>query len=140
MRRTAQSLKTASAAAARDFTHYACAGGIGTALHYAVFVLVTAALPGAPTASGAVGASTAGAALGAAANYLLNYRFSFRSSRRHGEAVPRFALVAAVSLAINGATVGALCAGGLAPLPAQLAATAAVLVFGFLFNRHWSFA
>lgn len=124
----------------RDFASYTCAGAVGTALHYTVFVLVMGAFSGAPSASLAVWASTVGATLGAATNYLLNYRFSFRSLRPHREAAPRFALVAAVSLVINAATVGALCAGGLPPLAAQLAATAAALVGGFVFNRYWSFA
>jgi len=124
----------------REFASYACAGAVGTALHYTVFVLVMGAFSGAPSTSGAVWASTVGATLGAVTNYLLNYRFSFRSLRPHREAVPRFALVAAVSLAINAATVGALCAEGLPPLAAQLAATAAALVGGFPFNRYWSFA
>lgn len=124
----------------RGFASYTCAGAVGTALHYAVFVFLTAASSGAPSTSGAVWASTVGATLGAGTNYLLNYRFSFRSVRRHREAAPRFALVAAGGLAINAATVGALCAEGLPPLAAQLAATAAVLVGGFLFNRYWTFA
>ncbi len=133
-------LKTASGPALRDFASYACAGAVGTALHYTVFLLVTGTSSSAPSTGTAVWASTAGAALGAATNYLLNYRFSFRSLRRHREAAPRFALVAALSLAINAATVGALYAGGLPPLAAQLAATAAVLLGGFLLNRNWTFA
>ena len=124
----------------RDFASYACAGAVGTALHYTVFLLVTGAFSGAPSTSVVVWASTVGATLGAATNYLLNYRFSFRSRRPHREAVPRYALIAAVSLAINAATIGALCAGGLPPLAAQLAATAVALVGGFVFNRYWSFA
>lgn len=124
----------------RDFASYACAGTVGTALQYAVLLLAMGASSAALSTGGAVWASTLGAALGAAANYLLNRRFSFRSRRRHSEAAPRFALVAAASLAINAAAVGALYAEGLPPLAAQLAATAAVLVGGFLFNRHWTFA
>jgi len=82
----------------RDFASYACAGAVGTALHYTVFLLVTGAFSGAPSTSVAVWASTLGA------------------------------------------TLGALCAEGLPPLATQLAATAAALAGGFVFNRYWSFA
>lgn len=140
MGRSARIAGISYAAAVRDFAYYTCAGGVGTLLHYAIFILITGALPGVPTAGGVVGASSAGAVLGAVTNYLLNYRLSFRSSRRHAEAAPRFALVAVLGLALNAVTVGALCAGGLAPLAAQIAATAVVLVVGFRFNRQWSFA
>jgi len=140
MGRIAHVLKISSALAVRDFASYACAGGVGTALHYAVFILMTGAVPGAITASGAVWASTAGAIVGAAANYLLNYHFTFGSVRPHRDSAPRFALAAAAALAINAVTVGTLCAAGLPPLAAQVAATAAVLVGGFLLNRYWTFA
>lgn len=140
MERIAYVLRASCGPALRGFASYACAGAVGTALQYTVLVLVVGAFPDALSASGVVWASTLGATLGAGANYLLNHRFSFRSVSRHREAAPRFALVAAVSLAINAAIVGSLCAGGLPPLVAQLAATAAVLVIGFLINRYWTFA
>lgn len=130
---------TTRRAATREFASYACAGAAGTALQYAVLLLAIAASAGTLSARGAVWASTLGAVLGAGTNYLLNYRVSFRSARPHREAAPRFVLVAATGLAINAATVGALCAGGLPPLAAQVAATAAVLVCGFLLNRRWTF-
>jgi putative flippase GtrA len=132
-------LTTARRPAMREFASYACAGAAGTALQYAVFVLAIAASAGTLSTRGAVWASTLGAVLGAGANYLLNHLYSFRSARPHREAAPRFMLVAATGLAINAATVGALCAGGLPPLAAQLVATAAVLVCGFLLNRRWTF-
>ena len=118
----------------RSFHRYAGAGALGTALHYLVLL---GWLWVAPTA--AVAATTAGALLGAGANYWLNHRYSFASRRAHRTAAPRFAVVAAAGVLLNGLVVAAL-VPSIPVLPAQLSATGAVLLSGFVLNRYWTFA
>ena len=118
-----------------QFVRYAGAGVIGTAAHYAVLV---ALVQGAGTA--VVAASTAGAIAGAAVNYLLNHRFTFASRESHGRALPRFAVVAAAGIALNALVLaGMLALVGPHYLVAQVAATLAVLVAGYIANRAWTF-
>jgi putative flippase GtrA len=118
-----------------QFVRYAGAGVIGTAAHYAVLV---ALVQGAE--AGVVAASTAGALVGAGVNYLLNHRFTFASRESHGRALPRFAAVAAGGIALN-ALVLATMLSWVGPhyLVAQVVATLAVLVAGYLANRAWTF-
>jgi len=122
-------------AASPQFLRYAIAGAAGTAVHYLVLI---ALVQGASVA--AVPASTAGAVAGALVNYRLNHRYTFESDRSHGRALPRFALVALAGIAVNAAVVAAMIAF-VSPnyLIAQVAATAVVLVGGFLVNRAWTF-
>ena len=90
--------------------------------------------------AGVVAASTAGAIVGAAVNYLLNHRFTFASSAAHGRALPRFAAVAAGGIALNALVLaGMLALVGPHYLVAQVVATLAVLVAGYLANRAWTF-
>ncbi|MFY9328669.1 MAG: GtrA family protein [Georgfuchsia sp.] len=88
----------------------------------------------------AVPASAAGALLGALINYSLNYRFTFRSTRQHREAVLRFAVVAAVGLALNTLFmwVGVELIG-LYYLLSQVVTTGLVMIWSFAGNRYWTF-
>jgi len=118
-----------------QFARYAGAGAIGTAAHYTVLVVLVQA-----ASIGVVAASTAGAIAGAAINYLLNHRFTFASQESHGRALPRFAAVAAGGIALNALVVaGMLALVGPHYLVAQVAATLAVLLAGYLANRAWTF-
>jgi len=118
-----------------QFLRYAGAGAIGTVAQYAV--LVTLVQSG---AAGAVAASTAGAIVGAAINYGLNHRVTFASGVPHARALPRFAAVAAVGIALNALVVAAVLAlAGPHYLVAQVAATLTVLAAGYLANRAWTF-
>jgi putative flippase GtrA len=120
---------------APQFLRYAGAGVAGTALHYAVLVALVQL-----AALGAVVASTIGAIAGALVNYLLNHQFTFASDKAHGHALPRFALVAGAGIALNAIVLAAMLAFVTAQyLVAQVAATGAVLVAGFLANRTWTF-
>ncbi|HQR11208.1 MAG TPA: GtrA family protein [Casimicrobiaceae bacterium] len=117
------------------FVRYAGAGVIGTGAHYAVLV---AMVQGA--GAGVVAASTAGAVVGAAINYALNHRFTFASRQSHRRALPRFAAVAVAGIALNALVLAAVLAlVGPHYLVAQVAATVAVLVAGYLANRAWTF-
>lgn len=118
-----------------QFLRYAGAGAIGTAAHYAVLIALVQLAH-----AGAVAASTAGAIVGALVNYGLNYRFTFASRKAHTRALPRFAAVALGGVALNAIVLAALLATfGPHYLVAQVVATAAVLVAGYLANRLWTF-
>ena len=118
-----------------QFVRYAGAGVVGTAAHYVVLVTLVQAVQ-----SGVVAASTAGAIVGAGVNYALNHRFTFASRESHVRALPRFAAVAAAGIVLN-ALVLALMLMLVGPhyLVAQVVATLAVLVAGYLANRAWTF-
>jgi putative flippase GtrA len=85
-------------------------------------------------------ASTVGFVIAAAVNYLLNRRFTFQSSARHGVAIPKF-----LTVALAGATLNALVIGWfeahttLHYLLAQTFATTVVLLWNFAANASWTF-
>ena len=118
-----------------QFIRYGGAGAIGTAAHFATLAALVQ-LAGA----GPLGASTVGAIIGALTNYTLNYRFTFASRRAHHIALPRFTAIAFLGIILNALVLSAILAF-VRPhyLVAQLFATAAVLVAGFLANRKWTF-
>ncbi|MFT3925215.1 MAG: GtrA family protein [Myxococcales bacterium] len=118
------------------FARYAGAGAIGTVVHYAVLTLAVETGGLSPGAGAALGAT-----FGAAANYLLNYHLTFAASQSHRTTLPRFALVAALGIVVNGLVVKAATANlGLHYLVGQLLATGVVLCLGFVLNKHWTFA
>ena len=114
---------------------YSGAGAIGTAAHFGVLVALVQ-LAG----MGAVAASTTGAIAGAIINYALNHRYTFASRRAHRSALPRFLVVAGAGILLNAAVLAAMIAF-VHPsyLVAQVVATGAVLVAGFVANRKWTF-
>jgi len=127
-------LKTASPVFGR-FLRFAGVGVVGTIAHYLVLVLGVEALGVGPLV-----ASCAGFTVGALVNYGLNYRYTFRSDRRHREALPRFYLVAVAGFFINGLIMLVLAEKlGLQYLLAQVVATGVVLVWGFGANSVWTF-
>ena len=118
-----------------QFVRYGGAGAIGTAAHFATLAALVEF-----AGAGAVGASTVGAIVGALINYALNYRFTFASRRAHHVALPRFGAVAAAGIVLNAAVLSAMLTF-VQPhyLAAQVVATGAVLIAGFLANRKWTF-
>jgi putative flippase GtrA len=120
---------------APQFVRYAGAGAIGTGAHYAVLIALVQ-LAG----TGAVAASTAGAVAGALVNYGLNHRYTFASRKAHAQALPRFAAVAVAGIALNALVLAATLAAFDPPyLVAQVVATGAVLLAGYVANRAWTF-
>lgn len=119
-----------------QFVKFALVGGLATALHYAILVVLVEGLRWPPVA-----ATSVGFVVSALGNYLLNRRFTFRSQRRHVEAAPRFAVVAVVGFWINAGVVWlAFNAAGLHYLVAQVVATLATVGWTFGANRHWTFS
>jgi len=111
------------------------AGSVSAVAHYGLLILLVQVFRVAP-----VLASAAGALLGAVVNYSLNYRYTFNSSKRHTEAMAKFAVIAAGGLILN--TLSMLVAVDLLAfhyLLAQVGTTGLVFIWSFLGNRCWTF-
>lgn len=114
---------------------FAGVGAIGTMAHYVLLVMLVEVL-----GANAVAASTAGATLGAVVNYLLNRRYTFRSKKRHREALTKFFIIAASGLALNASFMLVFVKIlSLYYLLAQVLSTGLVLVWNFVGNRFWTF-
>ncbi len=116
------------------FLRYLVVGGIATAIQYAILILLVRGLGMAPTP-----ASSIGFVLSAGVNYLLNYSFTFQSSRPHGPAAAKFAVLAGAGLLINAVIMHLMTGAGVQYLIAQVCATSVVLCFGFISNSIWTF-
>jgi len=118
------------------FVKFAGVGAVATAVQYAVLILCVEAL-----GLGAVAGSALGFIIGAVINYWLNYHFTFRSDNPHHVAASRFAITAAVGLAINSVLMSLLVHRLALPyLVSQVITTALVLGWTFTVNSLWSFA
>jgi len=109
-------------------------GAVATAIQYALLILLVRAFGMAPTP-----ASSIGFILSAIVNYLLNYRFTFKSDRPHAPAAAKFAALAAAGLLINALIMHSLVAAGVPYLIAQVGASAVVLLWNFIGNSLWTF-
>lgn len=116
------------------FARFVAVGGVATAIQYAILIILVRGFRLAPTP-----ASSIGFVLSAAVNYLLNYRFTFQSSRPHGPAAVKFALLAGAGLLINAGIMHLMIGAGLHYLLAQLCATGVVLFWNFIGNTLWTF-
>ncbi len=120
----------------RRFLLFAAVGLVGTLAHYAAMVALVQGLGVPPVA-----ASVAGFLVGMAVNYVLNYRYTFRSAKRHREAATKFFVVGCCGLGLNTALMYVLTSpAGLHYVVAQLGATALVLLWNFGGNQLWTFA
>jgi len=117
-----------------QFIKFAAVGAIGTIAHYVTLIASVSGIGMTPVAG-----TTVGAAVGALVNYWLNRNVTFRSIRRHAEALPRFMALAGAGIALNALAVWILTATGLHYLLAQVVATAVILFFNFLVSRTWIF-
>ena len=120
---------------ARQFVNYSAAGAVATVIHYLVLVVLVE-LVHRPAWQGAL----SGAVVGAIVGYGLNHRITFRSSKLHRVALPRFAAVALTGIVLQVVVV----AVGTELfrwhyIAAQLAATAVALLATFVMNRQWTF-
>ncbi len=114
------------------FTSVGCVSAIG---HYGLLILLVQV-----AGIAAVPASAAGALLGAWINYSLNYRFTFRSTKKHSESVAKFAAVATVGLLLNTLFMWiGVDQLGIHYLVSQITTTILVLIWGFFANRFWTF-
>lgn len=116
------------------FVRFLLVGGIATGIQYAILILLVRGFSVAPTP-----ASCAGFVLSAITNYLLNYRFTFRSRRPHGPAAAKFGVLAGAGLLINAGIMHWSVAAGVQYLLAQVLATGVVLFWNFIGNTLWTF-
>lgn len=119
----------------RQFGRFAVVGGLATAIHYVVLIILVQWAQ-----SDVVFASSVGFLISAVFNYLLNRRITFRSQKSHLEALPRFFVVAFLGLLINAGLIWVFHdAAQLHYLAAQILATAGTLFWNFTANRIWTF-
>jgi putative flippase GtrA len=110
-------------------------GAFGTLVHYATLVLLVEIWTVEPVA-----ATTLGFGLGALANYLLNHRYTFNSTKAHRDSGPKFALIAVATGLLNTLMVHAgVDILGLNYLLVQVVATATVFLLNFVLNSLWTF-
>ncbi len=119
----------------RQLSAFAGVGAVATAFQYALMALLIHVFTWPALISS--GLSYAASAI---LNYALNRRFVFRSRARHVVAGPRFLIIVLSGLALN---LILLKAGiellGLHWLPAQLIATAVVMLSNFGLAKFWAF-
>lgn len=118
-----------------QFLRFAMVGGVGTLAQYAVLWL-GADLLGWPAAL----ASALGYLLGSVVNYLLNYHFTFASSKSHLEAASKFYVIAGAGWVINTGLM-AMLTGVLVwnHWLAQLLVTGLCLLWNFAGSKLWAF-
>ena len=120
----------------QQFITFAGVGAIGTAGHYITLIVLVQAGGVVP-----VLASSAGFVVGAIINYVLNYRYTFQSNKRHSETMYKFFLVAVFGAGLNGFIMYlGTEVGDIHYLLVQICATGVVVFFTFLLNRLWTFA
>jgi putative flippase GtrA len=110
-------------------------GAVGTLVHYATLILLVETWGIHP-----VTATTLGFGLGALINYLLNYRYTFNSTKAHRDSGPKFALIVVATGLLNTLMVyEGVDMLGLNYLLVQVAATATVFLLNFVLNSLWTF-
>ena len=118
-----------------QFLRFSGVGVIGTAAHY--LTLITLVELG---SINTVVASSCGAIVGALVNYILNYHYTFRSDKRHHEAMVKFFVIAGIGFVCNGLLMALLAEYlGINYLIAQVITTGIVLLWNFIGNRLWTF-
>src|SRR6202163_3324230 len=80
----------------RQFFYFAGIGVIGTLVQYVVLIGLAQITDISP-----VWTSAAGFVLGTYVSYILNYRYTFRSTKKHREAMTKFMAAALVGLILN---------------------------------------
>ena len=111
-------------------------GAIGTTGHYVTLVLLVQLGGIAP-----VIASSIVFIVGALINYVLNYVYTFQSSKRHSEAMLKFFTVAGLGAGLNGFIMYlGTEVTNFHYLLVQVVATGCVVFVTFLLNKIWTFS
>ena len=119
----------------RQFKAFFGVGLVAAVVHYGLLVALVEVL-----GWGAVPATLAGYVAGGLASYALNRRHTFSTSRSHGEAGWRFALVALAGFGLTWGFMALFTQRLGAPyFPAQLVTTGIVLVWSFVAHKLWTF-
>ena len=120
----------------QQFFIYAGIGAIGTVGHYTTLILLVQVIYTDP-----VFATTIGFIVGALINYILNYRITFNSNKRHRETLTKFFSVAGLGAVINGLIMSAgINMFDVHYMVIQVIATCIVLALNFTANKYWTFA
>jgi len=118
-----------------QFLQFTTVGVIGTGAHFATLIMLVQGLDIDPVSSSAVGF-----VVGANVNYGLNYYFTFRSQKRHREAIIKFFIIAVIGLCFNTLIMTfAIRILILHYLLAQVIATGLVLFWSYTGSRLWVF-
>ena len=118
----------------RQFARFCLMGSAGTAVHYSTLIAIVNLLR-APVTGSAVGF-----VLGALVNYMLNYHYTFYSAKPYPETLLKFFIIASIGFFLNTAIMSILTEFFyLHYLISQLLATAAVVLWNFAMNTHWTF-
>ncbi|HED35017.1 MAG TPA: GtrA family protein [Gammaproteobacteria bacterium] len=118
-----------------ELSRYGAVGLTGTAAHYLIMAGLLYF-----SVSSVVFATSIGAIFGAFINYILNYFYTFKCSKKHRETIIKYWLTAAFGAGIN---TGIMALNkyilNFNVIPAQLTATAVVFIITFWINRQWAF-
>ena len=119
----------------KQFILFSGIGIIGTAGHYLTLVLLVEMARLDPAV-----ATTVGFIVGACINYILNYHITFRSNKRHAEALSKFLLIALVGAILNYSIMYiGINFSSVHYLIIQVIATGCVLLWNFALNKLWTF-
>lgn len=118
-----------------QFIKFVLTGGLATALQYVVFAL------GLYVFGLSAGVSSGGGyAAGSVLSYILNYKFTFESTSRHGKALTLFYAMVAIGWLLNTSIVFFLAdVFSVNPWLSQFIATGIVFGFNFWVSRTWVF-
>lgn len=115
---------------------FAAMGSVGTVLHYSILIVFVQILKVPPAIS-----STIGFVFGALTNYLLNYHFTFRSTKNHGSTIGKFYTVALAGMFLNAMLISFFAdILSMHYIPAQILTTFLIFLWTFSGNRWWTFS
>lgn len=115
---------------------FAVVGSAGTFVHYSILIGLVQLLTVTPAL-----ASTIGFIFGALTNYLLNYRYTFRSGKSHGTTIGKFYAVAMSGMLLNALILSFFVnILSLHYIPAQVLTTFLIFLWTFSGNRWWTFS
>jgi putative flippase GtrA len=121
---------------ALQFSSFAAVGAIATLLQYFILVVLVSVFSFDAVLSSAIGFVTS-----AFLNYYLNYRFTFKSSKRHRVALVRFFIIASLGLLINTLVMKFLLSYIHLPyLLSQVGATGMVMLSNFILLKKWAYS
>ncbi|SMC98051.1 Putative flippase GtrA (transmembrane translocase of bactoprenol-linked glucose) [Desulfocicer vacuolatum DSM 3385] len=113
---------------------FVAGGGMGTLCHY-VMLWIMVKHHFNPVAS-----SGCGLIAGATVVYIINYYFTFSSSKKHFDAMKRFLPMVVLGFCVNGLILGLALECFALPLPlSQVMATAGQFLCGFTISLLWVF-
>ena len=118
-----------------QFARYTIVGLCATATQYILLISLVELVH-----IQAVVASSIGSIAGSLVSYFMNHRFTFKSAKRHREALWKFYSIASIGVTLNALFMYL----GVEQLhmhyfTAQLLTTAIILFWNFAGNRYWTF-